>query len=77
MRPDDIPQDVWDAASKVATAPRVTGALFNENYVLPVARAILAERERCLKRVAYWGKAAGHSDDGSFGALLGILKGGE
>lgn len=48
-KPDDIPQDVWDAASKVATAPRVTGALFSENYVLPIARAILSERERCAK----------------------------
>lgn len=51
-KPDDIPQDVWDAASKVATAPRVTGALFSENYVLPVARAILAERERCKEIAA-------------------------
>lgn len=42
-KPDDIPQDVWDAASySVTAAPVYTGAL-HEN----VARAIMAERERC------------------------------
>jgi len=45
-RPEDIPQDVWDVATAVALRPIVTGALFTENYVEPVARAILAERER-------------------------------
>jgi hypothetical protein len=42
-RPDDIPQDVWDAAER---------AYVHDDYFEQVemtARAILAERERCAK----------------------------
>lgn len=44
--------DIWEAASSIATAPRVEGALFSENYVMPLARAILAERSRKLNLAA-------------------------
>jgi hypothetical protein len=43
----DIPQDILEAATAVAFEPKVIGAMFSENYVLPIARAILAERQRC------------------------------
>jgi hypothetical protein len=44
-RPDDIPQDVWDAAGYSVTAAPVYTGILHEN----VARAMMAERERCAK----------------------------
>lgn len=47
-KPEDIPQDVWEVARKVWLAirrPEHTGVLPSE----AIARAILAERERCAK----------------------------
>ena len=41
-RPDDIPQDVWDVALKALFEDKVDGALFTDNYVVPVARALMA-----------------------------------
>lgn len=48
--PADIPQDVWDAAAKVDIPPAMSGP-YNWRAVLreAIARAILAERERCAK----------------------------
>jgi hypothetical protein len=42
MKPDDIPQDVWDAARKL-------GFLRGREII---ARAIMAERERCAQIAA-------------------------
>lgn len=42
-KPDDIPQDVWDAA-----VAEVTGDDTRLSLVV-ISRAILAERERCAK----------------------------
>lgn len=52
-RPEDIPEDVWEAACAVERAlPGPVrggiGDLSNEVVARPIARAILAERERCL-----------------------------
>lgn len=45
-KPDDIPHDVWATAQEVAlTIPDLEAEV-------KVARAILAERNRCLLRVA-------------------------
>lgn len=44
---DGIAPDVWETASSIAMRRPEPGALFSENYVLPLARAIMAERERC------------------------------
>lgn len=52
-RPNDIPQDVWDAAIDVLSA--VNGPpvdMEGEEDAYRIARAILAERDRCLLRVA-------------------------
>ena len=55
-RPDDIPQDVWDAANRISE--EVGSAILGrkapqEDLDLPVivARAIMAERERCAALV--------------------------
>lgn len=51
-KPSDIPQDIWDAAKAVlaqldgTTPDRVGGQVGSLSIV---ARAILAERERCAK----------------------------
>ena len=44
MKPDDIPQGVWDAAS---AAHRSTVMDPRKSAAEPIARAILAEREAC------------------------------
>lgn len=56
-KPDDIPQDIWDAA-EIATIGWVRTeddgspeATF-DNFVNAIARAILDERDRCWK-IAY------------------------
>lgn len=41
-KPDDIPQDVWDAANAINGILTPTG-------VAKIARLLLAERERCAK----------------------------
>jgi len=46
-KPDDIPQDVWDAASSAFFRMDPEGASEMTNPEEPIARAILAERERC------------------------------
>lgn len=44
-KPDDIPQDVWDAAGALKSAFHTIGS---GNLTEFAARAIMAERERCL-----------------------------
>jgi hypothetical protein len=44
-KPDTIPQDVWDAALSVVDA--IDGLGYAKIHTDKVARAILAERERC------------------------------
>ena len=46
-KPDDIPQDVWDAAL-AGFDPAITPATLDTVYLL-IARAILTERERCAE----------------------------
>lgn len=55
-KPDDIPQDVWDAAEDAFDTllcndiqASGTAAQFRIDSITPVARAILAERERCAR----------------------------
>jgi len=80
QKPDDIPQDVWETAqSSIAEGMRST------NIPEAVARAILAERERCAKvaeRDADWSKFGKRDvfqwEDGPDGARdyrLGIAAG--
>lgn len=56
-KPDDIPQDVWDAARGVVWS--FGGAVLDPFHAERVARAILAERERCAGLAAnfYGGRA--------------------
>jgi hypothetical protein len=48
----NYPGHIWEAASTVATAPRKQGALFSDNYVVPIADALVNERngtiEECI-----------------------------
>lgn len=47
-KPEDIPQDIWDNASRIADEAQL------ESYtVWAIARAILAERERCASIAGY------------------------
>lgn len=47
-KPDDIPQDVWDAAEKPAFRVKMDAAAGQWWDIHPtIARAIMAERERC------------------------------
>lgn len=46
-KPDDIPQDVWDAASEVVGT--IDGLGYAKVHTDKIARAILAERERCAE----------------------------
>lgn len=46
-KPDDIPADIWDACSELASQPRAIGEFFQKNYIEPIARLVAAERERC------------------------------
>ena len=57
-KPDDIPQDIWDAASNAVGAAGVytSGTLSHLLLLERVARAIIAERERCAN-------LAGHAAD--------------
>jgi hypothetical protein len=55
-KPDNIPQDVWSAAEDafdtlLCNDIRASGTSeqFRIDSITPVARAILAERERCAK----------------------------
>lgn len=43
-KPEDIPQDVWDAADAV-----LDGNAWNPIRTEAIARTIMAERERCAK----------------------------
>lgn len=56
LPPDGIPQDVWDAAEDafdtvLCNDIQASGssAQFRIDSIAPVARAIMAERERCAK----------------------------
>ncbi len=51
MRPDDIPEDVWEKAKAVMRdSPFAMDASdYVEHTADLIARAILAERERCAK----------------------------
>lgn len=63
-KPDDIPQDVWDEGVKEAQhfvqwldAGNSTGSLSPhavEGLADSIARAIMAERERCAKVAEIW-----------------------
>jgi hypothetical protein len=46
-KPDDIPQDIWDAASAVVGPPDGLG--YAKVFTDRVARAIAAERDGCEK----------------------------
>lgn len=49
-KPDDIPQDVWDATDKPAFRVALDVVAGQKWDIRPtIARAILAERERCAK----------------------------
>ena len=56
-RSEDIPQDVWDAAEAVETD--INGPDHSAYSHAAIARAIMAERERCarlaVKQGAEWG----------------------
>ena len=61
MKPDDIPEDVWKTAIRCA---EVVCRNLPENYgdmtieIRAIARAVLAERERCMNIIdaeAEWG----------------------
>lgn len=45
-KPNDIPQDIWDTCAALAAQPRVLGEFFQKNYIEPIARLVVAERER-------------------------------
>ncbi len=49
-KPEDIPQDVWQAAMRVAVEMEAHCALGTRTdaKAREIARAILAERERCI-----------------------------
>lgn len=62
QKPDDIPQDVWDVAE--AVRGRVFNAMHDDDGRLTdndpaedIARAIMAERERCAKIAEKHGEA--------------------
>lgn len=44
MKPEGMPDDLWDLASKLATIQGAEGGLFTDNYVLPLATALWDER---------------------------------
>lgn len=86
-KPDEIPQDVWDAAyEEMITAgaryfneyyePGEPGELYENGLVTViapfVARAILAERERCAKVASLYQVdfPGGSGDDGSVRRLV-------
>jgi hypothetical protein len=51
-KPDDIPQDVWDAANATLGAGTVGVHLISAKGAEHIARAILSERNRCA-RIAF------------------------
>jgi hypothetical protein len=48
-RPDDLPQDVWDAAVSALMKHRPATGTVTVDVVENVANAILDERERCAR----------------------------
>jgi hypothetical protein len=50
-KPDDIPQDIWDAASAVVGPPDGLG--YAKVFTVGVARALAAERVRSKKHIAF------------------------
>jgi len=48
--PQDIPPDIRAAALAAFDAPKVEGELFSVNYIVPIARALMAERDACAAR---------------------------
>lgn len=71
MKPEDIPQDIWDSA---ASAERTRTSIelgwdeadvsLDPEYIEPIARAIMAERGRCSDLV-------GHAADRVTGSIAG------
>jgi hypothetical protein len=75
-KPSDIPQDIWDAASAVAGHVYDPDNPANEYVAGLVARAIIAERERCAKitgRVA--AEMSGCSIDYASGFIAAAIQG--
>ena len=68
-KPSDIPQDVWGAASAI-------NDILTDAGVAKIARAIMAERERCAKitgRVA--AEMSGCSIDYASGFIAAAIRG--
>jgi hypothetical protein len=59
-----LPDDVWEAATAAVMGAKEIGGLFSDNYILPVARAIMAERERCAALVERLPSVAGNDTEG-------------
>lgn len=47
--------DILEVAERIATAPKVEGLTFSENYIAPIALALMSERERCAKIASSFG----------------------
>lgn len=69
-RPYDIPEDVWDRAADFAheigthSGYGIYGDVVDhQSAMTAVARAILAERERCAQRVLSYAGEAGEQND--------------
>lgn len=66
-KPDDIPQDAWDAAREAMNAHYHVTSARNQSewdaYIYVAARAVLVERERCAQiaddHAKAWGLAMG------------------
>jgi hypothetical protein len=80
-RPDDIPEDVWDAAEDAFDTllcndiqASGTAAQFRIDSITPVARAILAERRRASKAAYDSSKTYGVSF-GDLSVMTGYIQG--
>lgn len=53
MRPADIPEDIFDAAQRASIAWLITAkdGIYRPPLTEAIARAILAERQRCVEAV--------------------------
>lgn len=62
VKPDDIPQDVWDAAGRVPLPPAMSGpARWRDVLQETIARATLAERDAQRERDAKIADDVGNS----------------
>lgn len=48
-KPDDIPQDVWDAANMVSAVWKMPGSDNHLALTVEIGLAIMAEREACAR----------------------------